>query len=79
MVSARAAKVSIPVALHLDHGTSYEQNVQCLRAGFTSLMYDGSKEPYEENVQVSEEICRMGHACVTSSPNDAVMLWISAP
>ncbi len=35
MVSAAASKVNIPVALHLDHGTSYEQNVQCLRAGFT--------------------------------------------
>ncbi|MBP8953644.1 MAG: class II fructose-bisphosphate aldolase [Armatimonadetes bacterium] len=63
LVSAAAAKVNIPVALHLDHGTSYEQNVQCLRAGFTSLMYDGSKEPFEENIRVSEEICRMAHAC----------------
>ena len=41
MVIAAAGKTKIPVALHLDHGTSYEQNVQCLRAGFTSLMYDG--------------------------------------
>ena len=63
MVQAAAAKVSIPIALHLDHGTSYEQNVQCLRVGFTSLMYDGSKEPYETNVKISEEICRMAHAC----------------
>lgn len=63
LVSTMAAKVSIPVALHLDHGTSYEQNVQCLRAGFTSLMYDGSKEPFEENVRISEEIARMTHAC----------------
>ena len=63
VVKAAAAKVSIPVVLHLDHGTSYEQNVQCLRAGFTSLMYDGSKTPFEENVKVTEEICRMAHAC----------------
>jgi len=63
LVKAAAAKVSIPVALHLDHGTSYEQNVQCLRAGFTSLMYDGSKEPFEENVATSKEIARMAHAC----------------
>ena len=63
LVSAAAAKAPIPVALHLDHGTSYEQNVQCLRAGFTSLMFDGSKEPFEENIRVSEEICRMAHAC----------------
>jgi len=63
MVTAAANKVNIPVALHLDHGTSYEQNVQCLRAGFTSLMYDGSKETFEVNVKNSEEICRMAHAC----------------
>lgn len=62
MVKAAAEKSKIPVALHLDHGTSYEQNVQCLRAGFTSLMYDGSKEPFEENVRVSAEIARMVHA-----------------
>lgn len=63
LVKAAADKAPIPVALHLDHGTSYEQNVQCLRAGFTSLMYDGSKEPFEVNVRISEEICRMAHAC----------------
>ena len=63
LVTAAANKASIPIALHLDHGTSYEQNVQCLRAGFTSLMYDGSKETFEDNVRISEEICRMAHAC----------------
>jgi fructose-bisphosphate aldolase class II len=63
LVIAAANKASIPVALHLDHGTSYEQNVQCLRAGFTSLMYDGSKEGFEENIRVSTEIARMTHAC----------------
>jgi fructose-bisphosphate aldolase class II len=63
LVIAAANKASIPVALHLDHGTSYEQNVQCLRAGFTSLMYDGSKDSFEDNVAASAEIARMTHAC----------------
>lgn len=63
LVIAAANKATIPVALHLDHGTSYEQNVQCLRAGFTSLMYDGSKETFEENIANSSEIARMTHAC----------------
>lgn len=63
LVIAAANKATIPVALHLDHGTSYEQNVQCLRAGFTSLMYDGSKEPFEDNIAASAEIARMTHAC----------------
>lgn len=63
MVKTVAEKVSIPVVLHLDHGTSWEQNVQCLRAGFTSLMYDGSKEPFEVNVENTASIVRMAHAC----------------
>ncbi|HEY3396709.1 MAG TPA: class II fructose-bisphosphate aldolase [Armatimonadota bacterium] len=63
MVKTVADKVSIPVVLHLDHGTSWEQNVQCLRAGFTSLMYDGSKETFEVNIENTSSIVRMGHAC----------------
>jgi fructose-bisphosphate aldolase, class II len=63
LVIAAANKATIPVALHLDHGTSYEQNVQCLRAGFTSLMYDGSKDSFEDNIAASTEIARMTHAC----------------
>lgn len=63
MVRIAAERVSIPVVLHLDHGTSYEQNVQCLRVGFTSLMYDGSQETFEDNANTTEEIGRMAHAC----------------
>ena len=62
MVQAGAAAVKVPVALHLDHGTSFEQNCQCLAAGFTSLMYDGSKEPYEKNVATTALIARVAHA-----------------
>lgn len=62
MVKAGAEAVKIPVALHLDHGTSFEQNCQCLAAGFTSLMYDGSKEPYEKNVETTALIARVAHA-----------------
>ena len=50
MVKAAASEANVPVVLHLDHGTDFDQNVRCLRAGFTSLMFDGSKKPYEENV-----------------------------
>ena len=63
IVQASADRVPIPVVLHLDHGTDYAQNVQCLRAGFTSLMYDGSQETFEVNIRITEEIGRMGHAC----------------
>lgn len=63
MVKTAAAEADIPVVLHLDHGTSFEQNVRCLRAGFTSLMYDGSKRPYEENVALTARVVEMAHIC----------------
>ncbi|MCJ7645728.1 class II fructose-1,6-bisphosphate aldolase [bacterium] len=62
IVKNAAAMAKIPIALHLDHGTDYEQNVKCFRIGFTSLMFDGSKLPYEENVSITRKIVEMGHA-----------------
>ena len=61
MVRTAAEKATVPVVLHLDHGTSYEQNVRCLRAGFTSLMFDGSKLPSEENAAITKRIVEMAH------------------
>lgn len=55
--------VDIPVALHLDHGTNYIQNIKCLHAGFTSLMYDGSSLPFEENIKNTKKICEIAHIC----------------
>lgn len=61
MVKIMAEAVSVPVVLHLDHGTSFEQNVRCLRAGFTSLMYDGSLEPFEKNVGITSKLVEIAH------------------
>jgi len=61
LVKIAAEQVSVPVVLHLDHGTDFDQNVLCLRAGFTSLMYDGSKKPYEENVATTQRIAEIAH------------------
>jgi fructose-bisphosphate aldolase class II len=63
LVKIAAANADIPVALHLDHGTDFEQNVLCLRAGFTSLMYDGSSLPLEENIRISRTVCDIAHIC----------------
>jgi fructose-bisphosphate aldolase class II len=63
MVKTAAQEASVPVVLHLDHGTSFQQNVQCLHAGFTSLMYDGSSEPWDRNVATSARICEIAHCC----------------
>lgn len=57
-----AADSHIPVVMHLDHGASYEQVIECLRAGFTSVMYDGSHHPFSGNVQISREVVRAAHA-----------------
>jgi len=61
MVKIAAAQVDVPVVLHLDHGAGLEQNLACLRAGFTSLMYDGSRLPYEENVTQTAKIVEIAH------------------
>jgi len=63
MVKTAAAEADVPVVLHLDHGTDFDQNIRCLRAGFTSLMYDGSKAPYEENVAVTSRVAHIAHVC----------------
>jgi len=63
IVKVMAEKANIPVALHLDHGTDYYQNIKCLRAGFTSLMYDGSKLPFDENVEINKKVVEMAHVC----------------
>ncbi|MDR0433731.1 MAG: class II fructose-1,6-bisphosphate aldolase [Gracilibacteraceae bacterium] len=53
-VAAESSKV--PVALHLDHGTSFEQCVSCLRNGFTSVMIDGSKHALEDNIALTKKV-----------------------
>lgn len=61
MVIAAAKEASVPVALHLDHGVDFTQNVECLHAGFTSLMFDGSLLPFEENVAETKKITEIAH------------------
>ena len=51
-------KITVPVALHLDHG-SYEAALECIEAGFSSVMFDGSKYPIEENIEKTKEIIRI--------------------
>ena len=53
--------ITVPVALHLDHG-SYEGAKKCIEAGFSSVMFDGSHYPFEENVEKSKEIIALAHS-----------------
>ncbi len=52
--------ITVPVALHLDHGT-YEGCYKCIKAGFTSIMFDGSHYPIEENVEKTKELVAASH------------------
>ncbi|HNT75871.1 MAG TPA: class II fructose-1,6-bisphosphate aldolase [Anaerolineae bacterium] len=63
MIVAKAAQLaSVPVAIHLDHGPSFESVLQCLRVGFTSIMRDASKLPYEQNVAEVRKVVEVCHA-----------------
>jgi len=58
-----AAKESkMPTVLHLDHGTSFKDCMQCIRHGWSSVMFDGSKLPLTENIQRTKEIVKVAHA-----------------
>jgi len=59
MVAALAALVRVPVALHLDHGASFELSLQALEAGYTSVMIDGSHLPFEENIALTARVVAM--------------------
>ena len=62
IVAAEAAKASVPVCLHLDHGSSFELAMQALDAGYTSVMIDGSKLDFEENIAVSKKVAEVAAA-----------------
>ncbi|MCI5839539.1 MAG: class II fructose-bisphosphate aldolase [Peptoniphilaceae bacterium] len=55
-VKEKAKETNIPVALHLDHGRTYETVKACIEAGFTSVMYDGSSLPFEENIKNTKAV-----------------------
>lgn len=63
IVAAEAKKASVPVCLHLDHGSSFELAVQALKAGYTSVMIDGSHEDLEGNIAVSKQVADVARAC----------------
>ncbi len=58
----RAYESSIPVVVHLDHGASLEDVMVAIRAGFTSVMIDGSSLPYGENAALSKKVAEVAHA-----------------
>lgn len=59
---SRAHRSSVPVAIHWDHGGTYEQIITAIRSGFTSVMIDASLKPFEENVALTRKVVEAAHA-----------------
>lgn len=59
---SRAHRSSVPVAIHWDHGGTYEQIITAIQAGFTSVMIDASLLPFEENVALTKKVVDAAHA-----------------
>ena len=62
MVAAAASEASVPVVMHLDHGSSFELAMKAFRAGYTSIMIDGSHNVFEENIEITKSVVRACHA-----------------
>jgi len=62
MVEAATKNTDIPVALHLDHGSSFEKAMECIRRGYSSVMIDGSKYPFEENIAMTKKVVEAAHS-----------------
>lgn len=62
MVGVAAMSTSVPVALHLDHGSSFELCMQAMKAGYTSVMIDGSHKSFEENIAITQKVAQVGLA-----------------
>ena len=62
MVEAAVESTTIPIALHLDHGPDFETCKKCIDAGFTSVMIDGSKYDFEENVALTKQVVEYAHS-----------------
>jgi len=62
MVEAAVETTNIPIALHLDHGPDFETCKECIDAGFTSVMIDGSKYSFEENIELTKKVVEYAHS-----------------
>ena len=59
---AEALQASVPVCIHLDHGSSLEQIMTAIQAGFTSVMIDASTQPLDDNIEICRQVVELAHA-----------------
>ena len=62
LVEAAIEDTGLPIVLHLDHGEDFEVCKSCIDGGFTSVMIDGSKHPFEENIEITKRVVEYAHA-----------------
>ncbi len=62
LINVAVKESGLPIAVHLDHGDTFELCKACIDEGFTSVMIDGSHHPYEENVKVTKQVCDYAHS-----------------
>jgi len=55
-------KITVPVAIHLDHGSSFDKCKEAIDAGFTSVMIDASHHPFEENIEITSKVVEYAHS-----------------
>ncbi|MCP5516572.1 MAG: ketose-bisphosphate aldolase [Verrucomicrobiales bacterium] len=69
LIEAAVSLSTVPIAIHLDHGDTFELCKQCIDEGFTSVMIDASHEPFEKNVEITRKVVEYAHAhnCVVES------------
>ena len=61
-IVAAAKRASVPVVVHYDHGLTFERCMEALKLGFSSVMFDGSLKPYDQNIAETREIVKIAHA-----------------
>ena len=66
MASAVADEMQQPIALHLDHAGTYDLAARCIEHGYTSVMIDGSKLPFQENCDVTRRVAELAHSNLVS-------------
>src|SRR5919112_2894860 len=66
MATAAADQLEQPIALHLDHGNSYELAARCIDKGYTSVMIDGSKMSFADNCTVTRRVVELAHSAGVS-------------
>ena len=61
LIEAAEAETGLPICVHLDHGESFDICKSCIDSGFTSVMFDGSKHSFEENIRLTAEVVKYAH------------------